>query len=250
MPSLSRARAQAKGVHCLARLKDFGNALASYEVVSQGMLPPAEWTPAAPSLDWDMDGGIYRNTEGETEKAVVYGWAEILFAYVYNERVRVPVSFAVQRNVAAERWNDYFVCKAVGHTDVNSGHYRVYLPAWSGGAPSLGSDYAYGDDIRANPRRSGRREQFSPKLPLVGDANEQSQRGDGRGDDECSYIDAGEANISGSDGRFTGNRFSDRHYGGTNYLFGDLHGEWNTGLRKRLARDYDLNGIEDIEVSP
>ena len=248
MPSLSRARDQAKAVHCLARLKDFGNAIASYEVVSQGMLPPAEWTPDKGSLDRNMDGGIYR--DAETERAVVYGWAETLFAYVYNERVRVPVSFAVQRNGAAERWNEYFVCKAVGHRDVNSGHYRVYLPAWSGGAPALGSDFAWGDDIRANPRRSGRREQFSPRLPLIGDANEESERGDGRGDDDCSYIDAGEANISGSDGRFKGNRFSDRHYGGTNYLFGDLHGEWNTGLRKRLARDYDLNGVEDIEVSP
>ena len=34
-----------------------------------------------------------------------------------------------------------------------------------------------------------------------------------------SYIDAGEADYAGSNGRTNGNRFSDRHYGGTNYLF-------------------------------
>ena len=45
MPSLSRARAQAKGVACLARMKEFGNAIAVYEGTSGGVLPPARWRP-------------------------------------------------------------------------------------------------------------------------------------------------------------------------------------------------------------
>ncbi|MCH9009930.1 MAG: hypothetical protein IIC21_04830, partial [Chloroflexi bacterium] len=46
-----------------------------------------------------------------------------------------------------------------------------------------------------------------PKMPLIGDANEYSERGDGLGDDECSSIDAGAATYAGSDGGYTGTRF-------------------------------------------
>jgi len=51
MPSLSRARGQAKSVHCLARLKEFGNALAAYDNMPGGTLPPAQWTPAESNLE-------------------------------------------------------------------------------------------------------------------------------------------------------------------------------------------------------
>ena len=97
---------------------------------------------------------------------------------------------------------------------------------------------------RAAPTRAAIR----PKLPILADANEMSARGDGLGADDCSYVDAGEANYAGLER--DGNRFSDRHFGGTNYLFQDLHAEWSQGLRQRLAVDYDLNGIEDVEVVP
>ena len=86
-------------------------------------------------------------------------------------------------------------------------------------------------------------------MPLIGDANEWSERGDGLGNDDCSFIDAGEANYAGSNGR-NGNRFSDRHSGGANYLFQDLHGSWSTKLREDLSEDYDLNGVEDLEIDP
>jgi prepilin-type processing-associated H-X9-DG protein len=85
------------------------------------------------------------------------------------------------------------------------------------------------------------------KLPLLGDANENSERGDGLGNDECSYIAATEANYAGSDGRINGNRFSDRHHGGTNYLFPDLHAAWSVQLRQELARDFDLDGTIDAD---
>jgi prepilin-type processing-associated H-X9-DG protein len=92
------------------------------------------------------------------------------------------------------------------------------------------------------------RSAIRPKLLLLGDANELSVRGDGIGTDDCSYIDAGEANFAGVGG--DGNRFSDRHYGGTNFLFQDLHASWELSLRQKLAVDYDLNGIDDVTVAP
>ena len=247
LPSMSRARDQAKSVHCLARLREFGSAIAAYENISDGCLPPARWTPAEEDLDPDQTAGPANLNDGAD---VEYGWAETLFSYVYGERVRMPVSYPVQRNVDGRRWEQYLLCRAVGHEDVSSGHYRVYLPAWSAGSYALERGRIWGETTRGDPDRSGRRERVSPKLPLIGDANERSERGDGQGNDDCSYINAGEANFAGSNRGTSGNRFSDRHYGGTNYLFQDLHARWNPQLRQRLARDYDLNGVMDIEVQP
>ena len=242
MPSLSRARDQAKGVHCRARLHEFGTAIATYENTFGGALPPAQWSPDPAGFQSAGDANI-------SDEPIQYGWAEILFSYVYGEPVNVPVSYPVQRNVDARRWEKYFICEAVADDDVTSGHYRVYLPAWSGGS-SLGPDGVYDTSSRACPIRSASRDSVRRKLPLIGDANEYSQRGDGLGDDDCSYIDAGEANHAGSDGGYNGNRFSDRHYGGANYLYQDLHVDWNSRLRGELARDFDLNGVIDIQTQP
>lgn len=247
MPSLGRARDQAKGVHCLARLKDIGTGLASYENVYEDAMPPAEWFP-----DFDNKPNLR------------YGWSELLFEWIYKEKVyrpdidegACPEHFPVQRNTEQERFAKYFICKASPMSGVNSGHYRVYLPFWSGGTSMVNASGVYTGS--ADPRGSGRRASLSPKAVLLGDANERSIRGSGdmppetstcRLGDDCSYIDAGEANEAGPNG-FDGNRFSDRHYGGTNYLFQDLHGEWSTSLRNKLARDFDLNGIPDIATAP
>ena len=242
MPSLGRARDQAKGVHCLARLKEFGHAIASYENVYKDMLPPAEWEP------------------DEDDPAVKYGWCELLWQYVYREHVfdpnrpildpsdNEPADFPVQRNLESERWEEYFVCKASAFHGAHSGHYRVYLPAWSASSYSIRADGTFGDDTVPDPRQSASRSAIRPKLPLIGDANEVSARGDGLGFDDCSYIDAGEANDAGL--CRGGNRFSDRHLGGTNFLFQDLHADWSQSLRARLAVDYDLNGIEDVSIVP
>ncbi len=237
LPSLSRAREQAKGVDCQARLHEFGNALATYENEGTGSLPPALWYPAEEDLEDPTD-------------PVSYGWIEILYAHVYRQAVRLPVDYPVQRNVDSRRWEKYFVCKTVGDEGIGSGHYRVYLPAWATGTYALDPDGRYGEDTHANPARGALRENIRSRLPLIGDSNDFSERGDGVGDDDCSYIDAGEANVAGSDGAHNGNRFSDRHYGGTNYLFADLHAARSTNLRRELARDYDLNGIDDIEIDP
>lgn len=238
LPSLSRARDQAKSVHCVARLKEFGNALAAYENISGSALPPAKWFPAEKDLE-----------EGPAPVLpVAYGWNELLFSYIYTEDVRLKQSYPVLRNVDGRKWEKYFICASVGDDGVNSGHYRVYLPSWTG-TFLTGPDGRWNESLVINPERAGQRERVRPKLPLIGDSNELSERGDGIGWDECSFIDAGEANYAGSDGT-SGNRFSDRHYGGANYLFQDLHGEWSANLRKELARDYDLNGVEDVSAEP
>ena len=244
MPSLGRARDQAKSVHCLARLKEFGNALATYENINGGLLPPALWYPA----EEDFDPNIPRVSN--PERPVEYGWCELLFPHVYDEKVRLPESYPVQRNVEGRRWENYFVCKAVGDEGVSSGHYRVYLPSWSAGSYDLGADAVYGPGVKASPTRAASRDRIRPKMPVIGDANDRSERGDGLGTDDASYIDAGEANYAGSNHISNGNRFSDRHYGGTNYLFADLHGEWNARMRQDLARDYDLNGTIDVLTQP
>jgi prepilin-type N-terminal cleavage/methylation domain-containing protein/prepilin-type processing-associated H-X9-DG protein len=253
LPSLSRAREQAKSVHCLARLKEFGNALAAYDNLTGGALPPARWNPAPEELAVSVRGTRSPGGIGSLPNAtrpIEYGWAEVLFAYVYDEPIRLPEAYPVQRNVDGRRWQKYFLCQSLGDIGVSSGHYRAYLPAWSAGTYALERDGRYGDSARADPRRGAPRDLIRPKLPLIGDANERSERGDGLGDDDGSFIDAGEANYAGSDGRNNGNRFADRHSGGTNYLFQDLHGAWDIRLREELSRDYDLNGVIDIDAKP
>ena len=241
LPSLGRARDQAKGVHCLARLKDVGTSLATYENVSSGVLPPARWLP-----ELEAPSSVADRSEQPPDRPVQYGWMELLYSHIYLEDVNSQASYPVQRNTNPGKWQKYFICKAVGDEGTSSGHYRVYLPSWSAGSFSLDAKGRWTEKTRAQPDRSVPRERIKPRMPLLGDANEYSERGDGLGDDDSSFIDAGEANYAGSDGR-NGNRFSDRHYGGTNYLFQDLHGEWQVRLRQDLARDFDLNGIDDIQ---
>ncbi|UCG15548.1 MAG: prepilin-type N-terminal cleavage/methylation domain-containing protein [Phycisphaerales bacterium] len=250
LPSLSRAREQAKSTHCLARLKDFANGLAAYENLYQDQLPPAEWVRPDPQ---------------ERNVTIRYGWTEILFSYVYGERNvfvddSCPPNFTVQRNIEPRRWDEYFLCRSATERGPNSGHYRVYLPFWGGGQILRNPDGTYAGG--PSPYDSSDRTALNPKKPLIGDANDQSERGDGdcsgggsscescteQGDD-CSYIDAGEANIAGTSG-YNGNRFSDRHSAGTNYLFADFHGEWRRNFREQLAIDWDLNEIFDVNVEP
>jgi prepilin-type N-terminal cleavage/methylation domain-containing protein/prepilin-type processing-associated H-X9-DG protein len=232
MPSLGRARDQAKGVHCLARLRDYATALAAYENVNDDLMPPCAWKPRPDEND------------------VVYGWTEPLFEYVWKERVYRPAdpvqeSFPVQRNVHPGRYEKYFLCKASRMTGVSSGHYRVYLPAWVMGSYSLDANERYDlDKTILNPWLASSRAAIKPRMPIIGDANEQSERVD------TSFIDAGEANAAGTAG-YNGNRFSDRHYGGTNYLFQDFHGEWRrNNFRSTLATDVDLNGVHDVDIAP
>ena len=74
LPSLSRARDQAKSVHCLARLREYGTALSTYiGTGSTGALPPALWYPDEREL----------GDEPPQQEPVAYGWAELLFGHIY-----------------------------------------------------------------------------------------------------------------------------------------------------------------------
>jgi prepilin-type processing-associated H-X9-DG protein len=237
MPSLSRARDQAKSVHCLARLKEFGNAIASYENIHEDQLPPALWNQGDPADD-------------QTELGT-YGWCEILWSFMYKEPIYIDEDLPVQRNLDPEKWGEYFICRASSVRGESSGHYRVYLPAWAAGTYSIEADGTFGDTTQPDPWASVSRSSIRPRLPLIGDANEHSCRTVGPElDDIVSFIDAGEANEAGCGAGVNGNRFSDRHYGGTNFLFQDLHAKWDRRLREKLAIDWDLNGVTDVEIVP
>jgi len=244
LPSLGRAREQAKAVHCLARLHDFGTGLVAYATDYHDIFPPALW------LRTDSQEPAYRHR---------YGWSELLWSYVYKEEVIEPQNFPVQRNVDRHRFAKYFLCRTSKRQEVSSGHYRVYLPTWSYGTYRVGRRQRWrlideqGRPNYPDPESPTSYSDLRPKLPLIGDANDQSFRGnddpledadgDGFDDNDGSWIDPGEADEGGLDG----NRFSDRHYGHTNYLFADVHAEKDSRLRGILARDWDLNGVEDIE---
>jgi prepilin-type N-terminal cleavage/methylation domain-containing protein/prepilin-type processing-associated H-X9-DG protein len=245
LPSLGRARDQGKGVVCLARLHEFGTGIASYENISGDVLPPALWTAGLCNVH---------------NRPVRYGWQELLFQFIYKEEVFPYTAeehypdFPVQRNLDTERWAKYFLCKGSSFDRANSGHYRVYLPWWAGGGFRLRPDGTYDETGGPAADHAVSRSSMSPKVMLLADSNEQSHRGDGdpldrHGGNDGSFIAAGEANEAGPGG-IDGNRFSDRHYGGTNYLFLDFHAEWRTDLREKLARDWDLNGVLDIDAAP
>jgi prepilin-type N-terminal cleavage/methylation domain-containing protein/prepilin-type processing-associated H-X9-DG protein len=250
LPSLSRARDQSKGVHCNARLHDFAVGFASYENINYDMLPPALWTIT---------------TCPTHQKPVRAGWEETLYPMIYREPVYPnedthPDDFAVQRNLHPDRYAGYFLCKASGMRGTSAGHYRVYLPFWAYGTWSVYSDSAKRGQFNLqsgpDPSVSVTRGALSPKMVLLGDSNELSYRGDGdagssgssgshEGDDS-TFIGPSEANEAGPGGQ-DGNRFSDRHYGGTNFLYQDFHAEWEPKLREKIARDFDMNGIIDVE---
>jgi len=235
LPSLGRAREQAKATHCLARLKEFGTGLVSYSNQYNDVFPPASWETMS-------------TLEQDSKNQYTYGWSELLWSYVYREEVFEPSDFPVQRNINGRRWVSYMLCKTSKRSGENSGHYRVYLPSWSYGTYFVSSREAWeleivGEPNYPNPRTATSFTELRPKLVLMGDANDRSYQGDGVDDDDTSWIDPGEANQGGVDG----NRFSDRHYGYTNFLFADMHADKDLKLREELARDWDMNGVIDIE---
>ncbi|HEY3245718.1 MAG TPA: prepilin-type N-terminal cleavage/methylation domain-containing protein [Phycisphaerae bacterium] len=243
LPSLSRAREQAKCLRCQASLHEFGIGIATYENQYRDALPPAAWIPDKVQINGVM-------TPNTGSPPFIYGWAELLWAHAYSEKVKTADNFPAQRNIGGEdRWQKYLECASSTYHGANSGHYRVYLPSWVAGTYSVNADGTFCDPATLNPTLSAVRSNIRPRLPLIGDANEQSERGDGVGNDECSYINAGEANTAGTGG-YNGNRFSDRHSGGTNYLFADLHAERDTQLRHKLDIDWDLNEVNDIDIQP
>ncbi len=256
MPSLARAREQAKSVHCRARLHDIAVGLQSYANTYRDLFPPALWN------------ADYTDPQHPTQHAQYqYGWQELLWSHIYKESIWEPIDFPVQRNINGRKWETYFLCKSSRYQDEHSGHYRVYLPSWSFGTynvaerqPWLLYDPQKKTANYPDPRAPSSYSSLRPKLILIGDSNERSYRGNGsltnedtngdqHDDNDCSFIDAAEANESGPSG-WDGNRFSDRHYGYTNFLYADWHSESDDKLREELARDWNYDGIDDVQESP
>lgn len=225
-PSLSRARAQAKATACGARLHEFGLAINIYVNDSGGHLPVAEFMA------------------GEEPNTVKHGWAELLGEQNYRRKPRVDPNepFPVQYNTdnIGRFYFYYFNCPGIGKEADHTGHYRVYLPAWSYG--SLKRDSQNRISQGANPYTTPSLDHIPPQLPLLGDARR------GVTGEPSSYIAGGEAE-PGTEGMAT---FDDRHYGRVNLLYSDGHNELTAyqaespeNLFVRLGRDWDLNGVED-----
>ncbi|MFQ6047857.1 MAG: prepilin-type N-terminal cleavage/methylation domain-containing protein [Phycisphaerae bacterium] len=223
MPSLNRARRQAKAVHCLARLSDFAKAFSAY-YNSYGALPPAEFFP-------DKDN--FPQTR--------HGWAELLFAYVYGSKPAVTdQSFPLLFGLAADPQR-YLLCRSARPKRNHSGHYRVYEPYPQPDRPARGWF-------------TGSLEAIRPTLPLLGDSNPRSHAGPGAPNPDqvpSSYIAGGEA-AEGDDqqGQRPGNRFDDRHAGAVNFLFTDGHAERSRSLRQELDRDWDLDPKTPNQQAP
>ncbi len=226
-PSLSRARAQAKATACGARMHEMGLALTVYANDGGGYLPVAEFQTETPVAKW--------------------GWAELIGEqnYRYKPTPDPNEPFPVQRNTRniGRYFAHYFNCPALGKEADHTGHYRVYLPAWSYG--SLKRDGTGKITAAADPLKSTVLESAPPQLPLLGDA-----RGGVQDDPNAasSYIGGGEAE-PGVEGAVT---FDDRHYGRVNLLFNDGHIElvpynrdYSENLFVKLNDDWDLNGVED-----
>jgi prepilin-type processing-associated H-X9-DG protein len=224
-PSLSRARAQAKATACAARLHDMGTAIWAYTNDSDGELPAAEFRP-----------------DGFTK----WGWAELLGEQLYRHKppLEPDVSFPVMRNAhgVGSGYFHYFNCPWLGKEEDHTGHYRVYLPAWSYRSVVRDSLGRIDPNSAGDPNKPSTLESVPPHLPLLGDART------GVTGDPTSYIAGGEA-APGPEGRAT---FDDRHYGRLNLLYPDGHVELApyqennlSNFFNRLSRDWDLNGVEE-----
>jgi prepilin-type N-terminal cleavage/methylation domain-containing protein/prepilin-type processing-associated H-X9-DG protein len=222
-PSLSRARAQAKATACAARLHEMGISTHIYVNDSGGVLPVAEYDP-----------------EGDCDK---WGWAELLGQqnYRYKPPSEPNKPFPVQRNTddCGRFMFYYFNCPALGKEADHTGHFRVYLPAWSYG--SFQRDSQRKITVGADPKKSPVLDTISPQLPLLGDARR------GVTGEASSYIAGGEA--IAPDGTAC---FDDRHYGRTNLLYPDGHAELvpfdpnnPDNYFYKLNEDWDLDGVKD-----
>ena len=191
-PSLSRARQQAKSAVCLARLSEFMKGLTAYIGDHNFQLPPMS----------------YKAIDSETSK--LHGWAECLYAYLYQDRdFTLEEDYPVQRN--RDGRYELWVCKEGVPLANSSGHYRVYELSWLKGSLDM---------VKA-------------RVPLIMDANPVVLDPN---DLLLSCIPR--EHIAGLEGEAY---IDERHYGGANYAFNDAHAERSTGLKEQLAQDWDLD---------
>ncbi len=201
-PSLSRARQQAKSAVCLTRLSEFMKALTAYSHDFDFRLPPKQYTA--------------RDPESGDPREYLHGWAEALHAYLYSV---ADYSFEHDYPVLRNHLRQYelFVCKEGRPLEDSTGHYRVYEYAWS----------------------KGSLDQVMYKLPLITDANPRVVSPTGFDPlDDFYRADIPMERIAGLEGEAY---IDERHYGGANYAFRDGHAVRDTGLKEKLAEDWDLD---------
>ncbi len=146
--------------------------------------------------------------------SVWHGWAEALYKSLYqDEDYSDSLPYPVQRNT--EGRFDLFLCKEGQPPSDSTGHYRAYEVTWARG--SL-------DQVKA-------------RLPLLADANPRVTD-----PQDLLRSDIPKEHIAGLEPEAY---VEERHYGGANYAFNDGHAERSTGLRERLAADWDLDGTLD-----
>ncbi len=111
LPSMSRARQQAKSTVCLTRLSEFMKALVQYSSDNQYLLPPLQYATR------DPNGPPY------------HGWAECLYVYLYRDQ-----DFSREENYPVQRNRDgrfeLWTCKEGLPLANSTGHYRAYEVSW------------------------------------------------------------------------------------------------------------------------
>lgn len=120
MPSLGRARMQAKATVCLARLSELMKLTLAYGNDFEFALPPLAY-PARPL------------TGSATGPAARHGWAEALYRVSYGER-----DYAFDRDYPVQRNHDnryrLFMCVDAEPQADSTGHYRPYELSWGRGS--------------------------------------------------------------------------------------------------------------------
>ncbi len=146
----------------------------------------------------------------KTQDSPRHGWAEALYTYIYQDRdFRMDEDFPVLRN--REGRYELWVCKEATPMADSSGHYRVYEISWE----------------------KGSLDRIKLRLPLLMDANPQVTDPI---DLRLSCVPR--EHIAGLEGEAY---IDERHYGGANYAFNDGHAVRDTGLKEKLAEDWDLD---------
>ena len=190
-PSLSRARQQAKSTVCLATLHEMMKGVVAYGNDYHFALPPMRY-------------------QSKPEYGRNHGWAEALYASLYNETdFDLDVDYPVMRNLGG-RYN-FWVCKENEQLSDTTGHYRVYEEAWKAGTL---------DGVRY-------------RLPLICDSNPGVTN-----EQDLSRADIPNERIAGLEGDAY---VDERHYGGANFAFRDGSARRETRLKEDLALDWDLD---------
>jgi prepilin-type N-terminal cleavage/methylation domain-containing protein/prepilin-type processing-associated H-X9-DG protein len=121
LPSLSRARSQAKATVCLASLYELMRSTIAYGSDYHFALPPMRYHPYP--ADRPPPGG----------REIWHGWAESLYQSTYSTKdYPWDENYPVMNNRGGKF--DLWVCKEAEQADDTTGHYRVYEKTWQLGS--------------------------------------------------------------------------------------------------------------------